>query len=99
MVLCRDSRHFRGLRPDEDRHFTNAFINRLYFVLTTVLTIGYGDITPRTLRCRIITCLVILSVFLIVLKAFDKFIDNYNANFKQYIDPVLGITPPPAVTT
>jgi NhaP-type Na+/H+ or K+/H+ antiporter len=95
MVFCRDYTHFRGLDKAQDSQFIHAFTNRLYFVLTTLTTIGYGDIVPATLRCRMITVAVILVVFILVLKAFDSLIDSYNGNvqgyFAKYVDPLFGI--------
>ena len=37
--------HFNGL---EDERVGERLINRLYYVMTTVSTVGYGDISPKT---------------------------------------------------
>jgi NhaP-type Na+/H+ or K+/H+ antiporter len=86
LVFCRKYTHFKGLKEEEDKHLLNAFINRLYFILTTITTIGYGDIVPASMRARIITICVILSIFVMILKVFDNFIDTYNKNIKSYLD-------------
>ena len=95
MVFCRDYTHFRGLDKVQDSQFVYAFTNRLYFVLTTLTTIGYGDITAASLRCRMITVGVILVVFILVLKVFDTLIDNYNGNVHKYLakfaNPMFGV--------
>lgn len=93
MVLCRKYSHFKGLNEQEDKHFTHAFINRLYFVLTTIATIGYGDISPASMRARIITICVILTVFVIVLKAFDSIINTYNVNLSSYVSSIKNFEP------
>ena len=94
MVFCRDYTHFRGLDKVQDSQFVYAFTNRLYFVLTTLTTIGYGDITAASLRCRMITVGVILVVFILVLKVFDTLINNYDGNVHRYLakfaNPMFG---------
>ncbi|KAG6574504.1 Calcium-activated potassium channel slowpoke [Phytophthora cinnamomi] len=42
------------------------FHDSLYFVLVTVSTIGYGDITPRTLLGHIFVIVMIIGIFTIV---------------------------------
>jgi hypothetical protein len=86
IIFCRKYTHFKGLKEEEDKYLINAFINRLYFVLTTITTIGYGDIVPASIRARIITISVILSIFVVILKVFDNVIDTYNKNVKSYLD-------------
>jgi hypothetical protein len=81
MILCRDSHHFRGLDKEQDKIFLHAFINRIYFVLTTLLTIGYGDIAPATIKCRVITIIMLLVVFMVVLKSFDSLITQFAQQF------------------
>lgn len=88
MFLCRSYKHFRGISEQEDAKFINAFVNRLYFVLITVSTIGYGDIAPVSLRARIITICVILALFVVILKAFDSIIDTYNKNLGSYVNKI-----------
>jgi hypothetical protein len=97
MLFCRDSRHFYGLDKEKDKIFWHAFITRLYFVLITFTTIGYGDISPRTIECRILTIFIILSVFILVLKVFDSIIDVYKSSNLNYL--YLSETLPPNPTT
>jgi voltage-gated potassium channel len=85
MIFCRSHEHFKGLNEKDDKLIWHAFINRLYFVITTITTIGYGDIVPVTIRAKIITICVILTIFVIILKAFDKIINTYNQNISSYI--------------
>jgi hypothetical protein len=90
MVLCRSHTHFRGINPKEDKTFVNAFINRLYFVLVTVSTIGYGDIAPVTMRAKVVTICIIIFIFLIILKIFEKFVDVYKNNIHGYFTTLIG---------
>lgn len=93
MTFCRSYKHFKGLDKTDDANFLHAFVNRLYFVLTTFCTIGYGDITPATMRCKIITIIILLSIFVAILKVFDSMIDHYNKNFSGYVSKIAHLTP------
>jgi hypothetical protein len=84
MFLCRDYRHFKGIDRLEDLYWGDAFLNRFYFVLTTFTTIGYGDITPRSKRARILTISIILFIMVVILKTFDGFITTYYNVFDKY---------------
>jgi hypothetical protein len=85
MIFCRSYKHFNGIKKEDDASFWHAFVNRLYFVLCTVATIGYGDVSPATLRARIITICIILIIFIVILKAFDGVINSYNKSIRTYI--------------
>ena len=56
--------------PDDDFIINNDLskqYNRLYFSAITHTTIGYGDILPKTPRCKLITMLhafIVLSLWL-----------------------------------
>lgn len=39
------SDHFHGI---EDERFDERFLNRFYFVMTTLSTVGYGDVSPKS---------------------------------------------------
>jgi len=84
MFFCRDYRHFKGIRRLEDLYWVDAFLNRFYFVLTTFTTIGYGDITPKSNRARILTISIILLIMVVILKTFDGFITTYHSVFDKY---------------
>lgn len=91
MVFCRSHTHFKGLDAKNDARFIDAFVNRLYFVVSTVATIGYGDIAPISMRARIITIGIIIVIFLAILKVFDSFIDVYKKNISGYLDKLIPV--------
>lgn len=84
LFFCRDYRHFHGITKKEDEKWSHAFLIRFYFVLTTFTTIGYGDITPKSNRARIITIFIILLIMIVILKAFDSLISTYHGVFDKY---------------
>jgi hypothetical protein len=84
MLFCRDYRHFHGIKRIEDIYWLDAFLNRFYFVLITFTTIGYGDITPRTKRAKLLTIAIILILMVVVLKTFNGLISAYHGMFDKY---------------
>ena len=78
IILCLlDNSHFNGLETEE--HIHERIINRLYFTMTTVSTVGYGDITPRSIPCRIITMLLMLIVTIGVANTIIESMQTNNA--------------------
>ena len=64
-TLRLDSTHFRGF--DEEKRSSERFLNRLYFVATTLSTVGYGDMSPKSTLAKSVsvaamTCLVVITV-------------------------------------
>jgi len=92
MFFCRDYRHFKGIGRLEDLYWGDAFLNRFYFVLTTFTTIGYGDITPKSKRARILTISILLFIMVIILKAFDGFIKTYYGVYDTVKDDIKSET-------
>ena len=92
MFFCRDYRHFKGIDRLEDLYWGDAFLNRFYFVLTTFTTIGYGDITPKSKRARILTISILLFIMVIILKAFDGFIKTYYGVYDTVKDDIKSET-------
>jgi len=64
-IACPTTDHWKGLTDDNDKTMFDKFFNRLYFSLTTMTTIGYGDISPLSKTARSI---VLLQMFIFVLK-------------------------------
>ena len=54
--------HFSGL--DDEKNLVERIFNRLYFTMTTMSTVGYGDIYPKTMICRAFTLLLMIMVCL-----------------------------------
>ena len=52
MSMCHDSSSFNGL---DNESSDDKFMNRLYFTMTTVSTVGYGDISPRSNTAKVLT--------------------------------------------
>ena len=72
LLFCRDSEHFHGLDKKLDQNIFGALFQRFYFITTTLTTIGYGDIAPRTLRAKVIVLLFIIIVLGIVMQALSS---------------------------
>lgn len=66
LLSCYDTKHFKGLEPDEDDTIAKKFFHRCYYAANH-LTTGTGDITPRTFRAKILT---FIFFFLVVIEMF-----------------------------
>ena len=62
-----DHTHFDGFGELDDSTIYKKVFNRLYFTITTVSSVGYGDISPKTtdIRCVVMLLQTIL-IFAIV---------------------------------
>lgn len=68
-VLCKDGpTHFNGIDPKDDVTFYQKIGNRAYYTIMVVTTVGLGDITPKTLRARIITSGLLFAQVLQVMR-------------------------------
>jgi len=47
-----DHTHWSGIVSEDDVNAFERFMTRLYFTSTTMSTVGYGDIAPKTHSCR-----------------------------------------------
>ncbi|KAF4323275.1 hypothetical protein BBO99_00001551 [Phytophthora kernoviae] len=66
VILCAAG-VYQALEVEQyDEHQKLQFHDALYFVLVTVSTIGYGDITPRTELGHVFVIVVIIGIFTIV---------------------------------
>ena len=71
-IVCRDSKHFNGIDPKVDQFLPFAIFNRCYYLLTTLTTIGYGDISPASFRAKLFIMVTITVVIVFILKALDN---------------------------
>ena len=62
-----DHKHWNGIDEQEDSDLSKRIFNRFYFVTTTISTVGYGDISPKSYVCK---CLVSLLQMFILLEIF-----------------------------
>lgn len=54
--------------PEADTTRKRTFLDYVYFSSTTLATVGYGDITPKSQRCRaLVIAQQSLSVFILTL--------------------------------
>tara|TARA_Y100000766_G_C18898462_1_gene602153 strand:- start:662 stop:973 length:312 start_codon:yes stop_codon:yes gene_type:complete len=58
MTMGWDNEEWNGLDETNDKTFEDKFINRMYFTFVTFSTAGYGDISPKSKKLKIISCCV-----------------------------------------
>ena len=56
-----DDSHFNHMYPHSDG-FLAKLTDRFYFTIVTISTIGYGDITPKSVIARLLTISLILCM-------------------------------------
>ena len=69
-LLCLGSDHFNGIDLETDDGIT-YILNRVYYMVMTVSTVGYGDITPKSTLARLLTLGIIINVLLHVVYRFN----------------------------
>lgn len=65
-----DYTHWNGINKYHDRTLLSKFLNRLYFSSTTLSTVGYGDISPKSDSNKLIT----IFIHIIILTTVVQFI-------------------------
>lgn len=82
-----DSQHYHVtwltvfLQTEEDTSVTNEYITSLYWAVTTMITVGYGDIVPKTPNEKmfaITSMLLACCVFAYIMNSIGLVINSFN---------------------
>ena len=57
-----DYTHWNGIYEDEDTSLIKKFINRYYFLTSTISSVGYGDISPKSYSCKLLVSILHIIV-------------------------------------
>jgi ABC-type cobalt transport system substrate-binding protein len=49
-----DYSHWNGIEEEEDKNIIKKIFNRYYFITTTISSVGYGDINPKSYSCKLL---------------------------------------------
>ena len=79
LIFCSfDYKHWNGIEKKNDDTFKKKFFNRLYFTSTTYSTAGYGDVSPKSNKCKIAVMVLQLMILIETVGVVLKKEDNYN---------------------
>ena len=70
LIICNNKDDWNGMDDEEDTVVMKLF-KRIYFSMTTTSTVGYGDISPKSVKARV---LVMFHYAIIVLELLSTFI-------------------------
>lgn len=77
-----------------DKDVVGKYITSVYWALTTMAAIGYGDIFPITMQERIYGLLIILassSIFAYMINRISSTVQSYNTSFTKFRERMLYI--------
>lgn len=61
-IICHDGeKHFHGIEAGKDEGLAKI-ANRAYFTLTTMSSVGFGDVSPKSTTCRWVTSSLLIAV-------------------------------------
>lgn len=65
-----------GKKIDEFKFISNSFTDACHYTFTTMSTIGYGDITPKSSNAKYWTMVMHIIAIIMSLKVFEYFISD-----------------------
>ena len=77
MVCADGAKHFHGVDPETDRGW-NRVANRAYFTLTTMSSVGFGDVSPKSRTCRLVTSILLVAVTVQIVDAIAQGANAHN---------------------
>ena len=57
-----DYTHWNGIYEEEDKSIVKKIFNRYYFLTSTISSVGYGDISPKSYFCKAIVSILHILV-------------------------------------
>lgn len=61
------NKHFNEPDDIEEKNFFKRFLNRLYFTIITVSSVGYGEYYPKTMLSKVLVSLLMCYVLFIII--------------------------------
>ena len=70
VIFCNEPEDWNGMDDEKDTFMVKIF-KRFYFSMTTMSTVGYGDISPKSIKARF---LVIIHFIFVLFEILSNFI-------------------------
>ena len=67
-IFAWNTNEWNGIE-EEDETFTEKVVNRFYFTLSTSTTVGFGNISPKSIKCKLIVSIQMIIILSEVLLA------------------------------
>lgn len=68
-----DYTHWNGIEEEEDKNIIKKLFNRYYFITTTISSVGYGDIYPKSYSCKATTSILHILVTAQIINLIGKY--------------------------
>ena len=68
-----DHTNFDGYDQEHDKDYFNRIFHRFYFVICAMSSMGYGDVSPKSVQVKAITIIIQSTIILAVISELSQY--------------------------